>query len=76
MPTVEDIKKLLEDFMLDSDIPFRELKPYLLSEFEWDNIDKALNFQFLIRNIPIEDNMIVSDILKSYLPVEKIIAQQ
>ena len=38
MVNMKDIEKLAEDYMLEHDSKFSELKPYLLSEFEW-NVD-------------------------------------
>jgi len=71
MVSIKDIEKLLEDFMLEPDVKFGELKPYLLSEFEW-NVD-PLKSQFLIRGLPISNDISVSEMLKKYLPNETIV---
>ncbi|MFX1573376.1 MAG: hypothetical protein ACFFB0_11555 [Promethearchaeota archaeon] len=69
MVKVKDIKKIMDDFMFEPDAKFIEIKRYLLSEFKWD-VDPLKKSQFMIRGIPIEDNMKLSEILKSYLPEE------
>ena len=71
MVSIKDIEKLLEDFMLEPDVKFGELKPYLLSEFEW-NVD-PLKSQFMVRGLPISDDKIVGDLLKSHMPNETIV---
>ena len=71
MVSIKDIEKLLEDFMLEPDVKFGELKPYLLSEFEW-NVD-PLKSQFLVRGLPISSDISVSEMLKKYLPNETIV---
>lgn len=71
MVSIKDIEKLLEDFMLEPDVKFGELKPYLLSEFEW-NVD-PLQSQFMVRGLPISDDKIVGDLLKSHMPNETIV---
>ncbi|MFW9818966.1 MAG: hypothetical protein ACFFE5_05100 [Candidatus Thorarchaeota archaeon] len=71
MVQVKDIEKLMEDFMIDPDDKFFDIKRYLLTEFEWKT-DPLKKTQFVIRGIPIEDNRILSDILKSFLPEEVI----
>ena len=72
---MKDIEKLLEDFMLSPDNKFGELKPYLLSEFEW-NVDPLKNFQFFVRGLPISDDEIVADILKKHMPNETIVLKE
>ncbi len=72
MVSVKDIQKLLENYMLEPEIPFKDLKPYLLSEFDW-KVNPLKKSQFMIRGLPISDEKLVSDILKSYLPTEVII---
>lgn len=72
MVSIKDIEKLLEDFMLEPDVKFGELKPYLLSEFEW-NVDPMKKTQFMIRGLPISDDKIVDDLLKSHMPNETIV---
>ena len=74
MVNMKDIEKLMEDFMLDPDVKFGELKTYLLSEFEW-NAD-PLKSQFYIRGLPISDDMSVSEILKKHLADEIIVLKE
>jgi len=71
MVKVKDIEKLMDDYMVEPDDKFIDIKRYLLSEFEW-KVDPLKKSQFIIRGIPIEDNMKLSDLLKSYLPNEVI----
>ena len=71
MVQVKDIEKLMDDYMIEPDDKFLDIKRYLLSEFEW-KVDPLKKSQFLIRGIPIEDNVKLSDLLKSYLPNEVI----
>ena len=75
MVTVKDIEKVLEDYLLTPDIKFSELRPYLLSEFKW-NVDPLKKSQFMIRGIGIKDDMIVDDLLKTYLPMETIVLKE
>ncbi len=69
MVQVKDIEKLMDDFMVETDDKFIDIKRYLLSEFDW-KVDPLKKSQFLIRGIPIEDDRKISDILKSFLPDE------
>jgi len=71
MVKVKDIEKLMDDYMVEPDDKFIDIKRYLLSEFEW-KVDPLKKSQFIIRGIPLEDNMKLSDLLKSYLPNEVI----
>jgi len=74
MVNIDDIKKLLDDFMIESDIPFIELKAYLLNEFEWDaDPNKG---QFMIRGLPIPDEKIVKDLIDSHMPNETIVFKE
>lgn len=75
MANVKDIEKILEDYMLSLDIKFSELRPYLLNEFEWD-VDPLKKSQFMIRGIVIKDDMIVSELLKAYLPMETLVLKE
>ncbi len=75
MVNVKDIENVLETYMLSPDVKFSELKPYLTSEFEW-NVDQLKETQFMIRGIVIEDDMIISELLKTYLPMETIILKE
>ncbi len=75
MVNVKDIENVLETYMLSPDVKFSELKPYLTSEFEW-NVDQLNETQFMIRGIVIEDDMIISELLKTYLPMETIILRE
>ena len=69
MVQVKDIEKLMDDFMVEPDDKFIDIKRYLLSEFDW-KVDPLKKSQFIIRGIPIEDDRKISDILKSFLPDE------
>ncbi|MFX0004719.1 MAG: hypothetical protein ACFFAA_12885 [Promethearchaeota archaeon] len=71
MVQVKDIERLMDDFMIEPDDKFIDIKRYLLTEFKW-KVDPLKKSQFVIRGIPIEDNRILSDILKSFLPEEVI----
>ncbi|MFX1259728.1 MAG: hypothetical protein ACFFAN_17890 [Promethearchaeota archaeon] len=75
MVNIKDIANLLEDYMLDTDIEFRELKPYLYSEFKWD-VDPLKPSHFMIRGIPISDDIKVNELLKSHMPEEVIILKE
>ena len=75
MVTVKDIEKVLEDYLLTPDITFSELRPYLLSEFKW-NVDPLKKSQFMIRGIGIKDDIIVDELLKTYLPMETIVLKE
>jgi len=72
MVNVKDMEKLMDDFMIEPDAKFIEIKRYLLSEFEW-KVDPLKKSQFFIRGIPIEDNRELSDILRAFLPEEVIV---
>ncbi len=71
MVQVKDIERLMDEFMINPDEKFIDIKRYLLTEFKW-GIDPLKKSQFIIRGIPIEDNMKLSDLLKFYLPNEVI----
>jgi hypothetical protein len=75
MVNMKDIEKLVEDFMLELDAKFSELKPYLLSEFEW-NVDPAKQSYFLIRGRPIPEDKTIGDILKSHMSNETIVLKE
>ncbi|MFW9823103.1 MAG: hypothetical protein ACFFE4_09220 [Candidatus Thorarchaeota archaeon] len=75
MIKVKDLEKLMEDFMIEPEEKFKELKRYLLSEFKWD-ADPLKKSQFMIRGIPIEDDKVLGDILKAYLPEEVIVLKE
>ena len=72
---MEDIKKLLDDYMLEPDITFGELKPYILNEFKW-NVDRMKKLEFIIRGKVIPDDIKLSDVLKTYLPMETLIVKE
>ena len=74
MVNMKDIEKLIEDFMLEPDVKFGELKTYLVSEFEW-NAD-PLKSQFFVRGLPISDDTSVSEMLKKHLANEIIILKE
>ena len=71
MVQVKDIERLMDDYMIDPDEKFIDIKRYLLTEFKW-GVDPLKKSQFIIRGISIEDNMKLSDLLKVYLPSEMI----
>jgi len=75
MVKVKDIEKLMDDFMIEPDDKFIDLKRYLLSDFEW-KVDPLKRSQFMIRGIPIEDNMRLGDLLKAYLPEEMLVLKE
>ncbi|MHA2280318.1 MAG: hypothetical protein ACXAC5_05665 [Promethearchaeota archaeon] len=75
MVKVKDIEKLMDDFMIEPDEKFIDIKRYLLSEFKWD-IDPLKKSQFMIRGIPIEDNKNLGELLKSYLPEEVVVLKE
>jgi len=75
MVKVKDLEKLMDDFMIEQEDKFIDIKRYLLSEFEW-KIDPLKKSQFLIRGIPIEDDRKMGDILKSFLSDEVITLEE
>jgi hypothetical protein len=75
MVNMEDLKKLLDDYMLEPDVSFGELKPYILNEFEW-KVDRMKKLEFIIRGKVIPDDMKVSDVLTTYLPMETLIVKE
>ena len=75
MVKVKDIEKLMDDFMIEPDDKFIDLKRYLLSDFEW-KVDPLKRSQFMIRGIPIEDDMRLGDLLKAYLPEEMVVLKE
>lgn len=75
MVKVKDLEKVMDDFMVEQDDKFIDIKRYLLSEFEW-KVDPMKKSQFIIRGIPIEDNRKMGDILKSFLPDEVITLEE
>jgi len=75
MVKVKDIEKLMDDFMIEPEEKFIEIKRYLLSEFKWD-IDPLKESQFMIRGIPIADDKKLGDILNAYLPEEVVVLRE
>ncbi len=75
MVKVKDLEKLMDDFMIEPDEKFIELKRYLLSEFKW-SIDPLKISQFMIRGIPIADDKKLGDLLKTYLPDEVVVLKE
>jgi len=71
MVKVKDIEKLMDDYMIEPEDTFIGIKRYLLSEFDWD-VDPLKKSQFMIRGIPIEDDLKLSEILNAFLPEEVI----
>ncbi|MHA1985712.1 MAG: hypothetical protein ACW98D_03640 [Promethearchaeota archaeon] len=75
MVKVKDIEKLMDDFMIEPEDKFIDLKRYLLSEFKWD-INPLKQSQFMIRGIPIEDDKKLGDLLKTYLADEVVVLKE
>lgn len=75
MVKVKDIEKLMVDFMIEPEDIFIDLKRYLLSEFEW-KVDPLKKSQFMIRGIPIENDLKLGDLLKAYLPDEIVLLKE
>ena len=75
MVKVKDIEKLMDDFMIESEEKFIDLKRYLLSEFEW-KVDPLKKSQFMIRGIPIENDLKLGELLKAYLPEEMVVLKE
>ena len=75
MVSVADIEKLVDEFMLDKDITFKELKPYLLSEFEWKT-EPGKKYEFTIRMIPLPDDEKVLNYLKKFMPMEVLLYKE
>jgi len=71
MVKVKDLEKLMDDFMIEPEDKFIDIKRYLLTEFDW-KVDPLKNSEFVIRGIPIEADRKMSDILNSFLPDEVI----
>ncbi|MHA2007323.1 MAG: hypothetical protein ACXACO_11170 [Promethearchaeota archaeon] len=72
---VKDLESLMDDFMIEPEEKFIDVKRYLFSEFKWD-VDPLKKSQFMIRGIPIEDNKKLGDLLKAYLPEEVIVLKE
>ncbi|MFX0071331.1 MAG: hypothetical protein ACFFAO_09600 [Candidatus Hermodarchaeota archaeon] len=75
MVNIKDLEKLVEDFMLDKDIEFGKLKPYILNEFEWD-VDRMKKLEFIIRGKVVPDDLKFSEMLNMYLPMEILVVQE
>jgi hypothetical protein len=75
MVNVKDIEKLLDDYMLDREIKFNELKPYILNEFEWE-VDRMKKLEFLIRGQVVPDDMKLSELFKTFLPMEVLVVKE
>ena len=75
MVSLKDLEKLLEDYMLEPDIKFGELKPYILNEYEW-NVDRMKKLEFLIRGQVVPDDIKVSDLFKTHLPMETLVVKE
>ncbi|MCK4479702.1 MAG: hypothetical protein KAV01_04170 [Candidatus Lokiarchaeota archaeon] len=71
MVKVKDLEKLMDDFMIEPEDKFIDIKRYLLTEFDW-KVDPLKKSEFVIRGIPIEADRKMSDILNSFLPDEVI----
>ncbi|TFG08613.1 MAG: hypothetical protein EU539_01745 [Promethearchaeota archaeon] len=75
MVSIQDIEKLIDEYMLDKDIEFGKLKPYILNEFEWD-VDRMKKLEFLIRGKVVPDDLKFSELLNMYLPMETLVVQE
>lgn len=75
MVKVKDLEKLMDDFMIERDEKFIDIKRYLLSEFKWE-INPLKKSQFMIRGIPIADDKKLGDLLKSFLPDEVVVLKE
>jgi len=75
MVNVKDLEKLLAEYMLEPDIKFGELKPYILNEYEW-NVDRMKKLEFLIRGQVVPDDLKVSDLFKTYLSMETLVVKE
>lgn len=75
MVKVKDLEKLMDDFMIEPDEKFIELKRYLLSEFKW-SVNPLKKSQFMIRGIPVADDKKLGDLLKNYLPNEVVVLKE
>ncbi len=73
MPTIKDLENILENWMLGPDSTFKELKTYLFSEF---NLNRSKDYEFLVRGLPIDENMKMDQIFKMYMPIEAIIVKE
>ncbi len=73
MPTIKDLENILENWMLEPSATFKELKTYLFSEF---NLNRSKDYEFLVRGLPIEENMKMSQILKMYMPIEAVMVKE
>ena len=71
MVKVIDLKKLMDEIMIEPEDKFIDIKRYLLNEFDW-KVDPMKKSQFIIRGIPIDDDRKLSDILNAFLPDEVI----
>ena len=69
MPTVEDLQVIKKYYMLDEIYTFKELKPYLYSEF---NLDLNKNYEFLVRGLPISDTSSINELFQAYMPNESL----
>ena len=71
MVKVIDLKKLMDEIMIEPEDKFIDIKRYLLTEFDW-KVDPMKKSQFIIRGIPIDDDRKLSDLLNAFLPDEVI----
>ncbi len=72
MVNVQDMEKLIEDFMLGDDATLSDLKPYLISEYELKE-EPGKKYRFEIRLKPIPQDAKLSEYLKSYMPTEVLV---
>lgn len=75
MVNVQELEKLIEDFMLGDDATMRDLKPYLISEYNFKE-EPGKNYRFEIRLKPIPEDVKLSEYLKSYMPTEVLVHRQ
>ena len=75
MVNVQDIEKLIEEFMLGEDATLSDLKPYLTSEYDMKE-EPGKKYYFEIRLKPIPDDVKLVEYLKSYMPTEVLVHRQ
>ena len=72
MVNVQDMEKIIEEYMLGSDATIIDLKPYLLSEYGLQE-EPGKNYRFEIRLKSIPEDAKLSEYLKSYMPTEVLV---
>ena len=72
MVNVQELEKLIEDFMLGDDATISDVKPYLISEYNFKE-EPGKKYQFEIRLKPIPEDAKLAEYLKSYMPTEVLV---